>query len=357
MTHRERAAALVAAILIALLARTLLRAPPIANTSFISKTWLYPSEDPAGLWVHSRVTPANAVRLLCVARDAVTGERLEAQLGARGVEQSFSHVVGGTHVAFWDLPAGMETVLQASTRTHYSATGYRVVPDVPGSMLAMTVWLLPRPALLAGVVQRGERVRLLRPPSAGAEWEFVNRLRGSGLATAGLEEAWQQLFAAAVFVQPDGQWSHTCLPGLPLVVEVSPRPDSGRGPARATVTPVRDINRVSPADADGAGRQRAVPIVRPPYPSQWPGARVALRAVSEAGTPLDAVVRVRSGPGGDGSADEVARGTGSLEFAVAPKSELTIEVSAAGYAPRAVAVRFEPLDRWWIPEFTLERVR
>ncbi len=363
MTPRERFAALATALLLLLGARAVLRSRSVAWTAPVASTappvrtslaWCYPDELHDGLWATARRQPAEAVRVMCVARDAVTGERINARVGLRQVEATFGQVTGGAQVAYWDVPAGFEVIIEAASTTHYSASGYRRVPEIPGSALAMTTYLLPRPAPLVGTVQQpGERLSIRRPAQASDRWGFVDRLRASGLATAGFEGAWRQLFTASIAVQPDGTWGHSAMPGLPIVV----RRARGEVVQSTELTPVRDINRVvfgAPASGPEGG---GLAVTRPPYPDRWPVAHVSLRVAGHDGGLPAVVVRAVHGPGGMGGGVQVAAGRGSLVFELPPKTDLLIEVRAEGYETRTVPIRLQPWDRWFVPEFLLERAR
>ncbi|MHC5021599.1 MAG: hypothetical protein ACYTGX_16125 [Planctomycetota bacterium] len=354
MTARERIAALAAAVVIAGLGRALLRTPSAVPPRVTPLTWCLPEENPAHHWARVRWKPPHALRAMLVARDAVTGERLNAALAARPIDSSFAQVSGGDEAAFWDLPPGGELVFSASTVHHYSSSGYRKLPDLPGAALAMTVWLLTRPSPIAGTVEPGDGVRLRRPVPAGEVWGFVDRLRQSGLASAGLDEAWTQVFASPVVVQPDGNWTHSAFPGLPIVVEHTAHGERTVPRRYRSLIPIRDLNRVGPGEpAAGSGTAGAA-VAMPAYPRQWPPAQVALTAVASNGKRLEATVRVRGMAGAGAAAREVAHGLGSLRFALPARRDLELEVSAPGYTPRTVALRLQPSDRLWVPTLKLE---
>jgi len=354
MTLRERVAALAAAVVIAAVGLCLLDAPVAPQPVRTPITWCYPRESRALSWATDGFTPPEAVRMMVVAYDAVTGERLNATVGLRHPDTPSPQITGGRQVGYWDVPAGFDAIISASTTMHYSANGFRKIPDLPGAALAATVYLMPRAAPLVGTAQRGDRVRVLRPEPAGSAWGFVDRLRASPLATPGVEEAWRQSFVQEIAVRPDGSWSHTCLPGLPVTVEIAPAAGSGKGPVRQTLTPIRDINRASPEEVV-AGDAGAAPVALPPYPSGWPAAHISLRVVGANGTPLPATVRVLDAAGERQQAPVDLLGSG--EFAVPSRTTLRLEVGAAGMATRRLELRLEPSDRLWIPALRLEPAR
>jgi hypothetical protein len=291
---------------------------------------------------------------MLVARDAVTGERLQAALAARPINSSFAQVSGGEQAAFWDLPPGGEMVFSASTVNHYSSSGYRRLPDLPGAALAMTVWLLTRASPVAGTVEPGDTVQLRRPVPAPEAWRFVDRLRQSGLASTGLEEAWTQVFGTPVVIQPDGNWTHSSFPGLPIVVEQVRRTGEATQHRYTPLVAIRDLNRVEAGALGPAGRDDVAAALMPAYPRRWPPAQVALTAVAPGGRRVAATVRVREPGAGAGAGDEVAGGVGSLRFELPARRDLELEVSAPGFVPRTIALRLQPHDRLWVPKFELE---